>query len=161
MAIPMRINLLLNGETPRSGFLNLDPLASPGDELKTRGDLSNLDEFVDDSEAEEIIATDVIDFLPPQTVDGVIDHWIRKLRHGGSIVVGGVDIREVARGLMNQSITPEYANLLLYGVQSAPHEYRKSTMTMQRLLGVFQAKGLKVMHKRIVSYYYQIKADRP
>jgi hypothetical protein len=125
------------------------------------GDVCNLDHYVCDAECEELIALDVIDFLPSNELDTVIDNWIRKLRHGGSITVGGVDMREVARGLVNQTLTMDRANILLYGAQRQPYEYRKSTLTMQKLLAVFQTRGLKVIQKRLVNYYYHVKAERP
>lgn len=157
----MKINLLLNGDGIRSGYLNLDPLADPNDSMKTQGDICNLDEYVDDAEADEIIATDIIDFLPTNDLESVLSHWLSKLRHGGSIVVGGVDIREVARGLLNQRLTLNQANMLLYGGQQSPHDYRKTTLTLQKLLEIFQQLGFKVIQKRQENYFYQVKAERP
>jgi hypothetical protein len=63
--------------------------------------------------------------------------------------------------LVNQTLTMDRANILLYGAQRQPYEYRKSTLTMQKLLAVFQTRGLKVIQKRLVNYYYHVKAERP
>lgn len=156
----MKVNLLLSGDGPRSGFLNIDPFAPPDDALKTRGDICNLDEYVDDAECDELIALDVLDFLPSPELDNVLDNWIRKIRHGGTIVIGGVDIREVANGLIRQELTLEQANKLLYGTQTAPFDYRKASLTLQKLVEIFQARGFKILQKRVSDFFYHVKAER-
>lgn len=157
----MKINLTLGTDVYRGGYLNLDPLASPGDPIRTRADICNLDEFVDDAEAEDLIALDVIDFLPSPELDNIIDNWTRKIRHGGTITIGGVDLREVAKAFLDQELTLQDTNQLLYGSQKAPCEYRKATLTLQKMIEVLQFKGFKIIQKRIVNYYYHVKAERP
>lgn len=157
----MKVNLLLNKKATRSGFLNIDPLAEPGDTDRVLGSVSNLDEFVDDAEIDELVAIDVIDYLPANELDNVLDNWIRKIRHGGSVTVGGVDIREVAKALAFQQIDITTANLLLYGSQQSPCEYRKATLTLQKLIDVFKSRGFKIIQKRLNNYYYHVKAERP
>lgn len=157
----MKVNLLLNSKSTRSGFLNIDPFATPDTTDKQRGDLCNLDEFVGDAEADELVALDVIDYLPSRELDNIIDNWIRKIRHGGTIVVGGIDIREVAKGLVGQELDLQAANNLLYGFQESPWEYRKATLTLQKLIQVFQSRGFVILQKRLEKYYYEVKAQRP
>lgn len=157
----MKLNLLLNSKNVRSGFVNVDPLASPDEADKVRADVCNLDAVAEDAEVDELVATDVIDYLPARQLDDIVDNWIRKIRHGGTIVVGGVDVREVARGVVNQELDLESANRLLYGFQDAPWEYRKAALTVQKLIDVFASRGFKILHKRLENYYYQVKAERP
>lgn len=157
----MKVNLLLNSDSVRSGFLNVDPMADPGHPDKTIGDITNLDDLVDDAEADEIIALDVIDYVPAPALERVLTNWISKVRHGGTIAIGGVDIMAVARGLVRQEISLTQANVLLYGQQSAPWEYRKATIDMQTVISTLQKFDFKIIQKRIVNYTYVVKAERP
>lgn len=157
----MKINLLLSDNSPRSGFVNIDPYAPSGDPLRTIGDVTNLDEHCEDAECDELVALDIIDYVPALELDSVLLHWLKKIRHGGSITLGGVDMREVSRAFVAQKISLEDANILFYGAQSAPWQYRKSTLTLQKLIELLESKGLKIVQKRINHFSYSVKAVRP
>ena len=66
----MKINLLLDGHA-LSGYKNIDPYGY-GDETKVVGDVENLHDIVEDAEATEILALDIIDFLP---LDSIEIYW--------------------------------------------------------------------------------------
>lgn len=152
----MKINLLLNSDQIRNDFLNIDPLAPNN----TIGDITNLDDLVDDAEATEFIALDVIDYLPPSALDAILTNWLKKIRHGGLITIGGVDIMQVAKALYRQEVSMTEANILLYGRQSAPWEYRKTTLTMGAIIGILQQNNFKIIQKRMEIYHYIVKAER-
>jgi hypothetical protein len=125
------------------------------------GDFGNLDEHVDAAECDELIATDILDFLPAHQIDEVLNHWVSKIRHGGTITVGGLDLREVARGLVKHELNINDANLLIYGAQQAAWQHRRSSTTLQNVLAVLTSKGLKPIKKRVESYFYSITMERP
>jgi hypothetical protein len=157
----MKINLLLNDASPRSQFLNIDPLAPPNDPLRVVGDFGDLNEHVDNAECDELIATDILDFLPASQIDDVLNHWVSKIRHGGTITVGGLDLREVSHGVVKHSLNIDDANLLIYGAQQAAWQHRRSATTLQNVLAVLTSKGLKPIKKRVESYFYSITMERP
>lgn len=157
----MKVNLLLGDDSPRSNYLNLDPLAPPNDPYRKQGSLTNFDEFADDAECDEIIATDILDFFSGKDTDAVATYWLSKLRHGGQIVIGGVDIRSVARAITNGSLTLEAANVLLYGTQDTASTFRKSSTTMRRICDYLESKSLKIMSARIEEHRYIVKGERP
>lgn len=155
----MKINLLLADNSPRSGFINLDPLAPPDDPLRKQGDFGNLDEYVDDAECDELIATDVIDFIAPTQVLYVINHWKSKIRHGGTLVIGGLDLRRVAIELINHRLSMTEANLIIHGTQESPWQSRRSSYGLQTMLNHFQ--DFKVLQKRFDYCHYSLKVQRP
>lgn len=156
----MKINLLLNSNNIRSGYLNIDPYALPGDPDKIHGSLVDLDEYVEDGEAVDFLALDIIDYIPSNSVNDVITGWLKKIRHGGTITIGGIDLREVAHAILHHQINLTEANILLYGAQRAPWDYRKATLTIQHVIQALKEQGMKLERKQIVQYHYFVTAKR-
>ncbi len=157
----MKLNLLLHDDSPRSGFINVDPFAPPEDQRRIRGHFSCLDEIVDDAECDELIAGDILDYVSVEDVDEVLDHWISKLRHGGVITIGGLDLREVTSHIANYTLKTPDANILLFGAQQAPWQFRKSVSTLSERIAYLTDKGLKPLKKRADNYFYSITMERP
>lgn len=122
---------------------------------------SNLDNLCESAECTRLIAEDIIDYFSSHEVDMIIDNWISKLRHGGTIVIGGIDINQVAKALHNKQIDLVQANVLLFGEQSSPQDYRKSALTATKLVEALQGCGLKILKNRTNNYKYVIEAERP
>ena len=60
----MKLNLLYaNVDDVLSGYTNIAPFATQEEDGLFISDIKNLNKFCDDTEATEIIATDVIDYL--------------------------------------------------------------------------------------------------
>jgi hypothetical protein len=76
----MKVNLMWGG-TPKNGYTNIDPYGNPEDPLVINNLVTDIDDIVDDCEATEIVAEDVIDFLERNEMKLAIQHWARKLRH--------------------------------------------------------------------------------
>ena len=158
----MRINLYMSG-VARSGYLNISPFAtqSVDNPQVIRGSVSNLDEFAEDSEADEILALSVVDFLPARNVEESITHWVSKLRHGGSITISGLDINLACKAVARQEIDLATANQLIYGNQSATWDHRKASLNILAVVDMLKTKGLKITSKRFDNYDYIVKAERP
>jgi len=150
----MKVNLLVNqpGDV-RSGYLNIDP-AAPADcqDGRVHGDLSKLS-LVEANEATELVAHGILDRYSVQDADTVLDQWIGKLAHGGTLSISVVDIREVARAVLYGTILLEDANALL-------HAGKQCSLTMGRLVDVLQSKGLKIVRKHIQDYQAFVIAQR-
>lgn len=155
----MKVNLLINNAADvRSGYLNIDPFAQSDDGAgRFKCGLDRLDLLVDPGECEELVAHDVLDAYPAQSVDAVLDHWLSRLAHGGTIALSVVDMREVARAFLAGSLNLEEANKLLHGVGVT----KKSTLSVDILSDVLEGKGMKVLVRRVENYRAVVVAQRP
>ena len=153
---PMKINLILDGH-PLSGYRNIDPYGF-GDETKTVGDIHNLNDIVEDAEATEILALDVIDFMPSDTVLTAISHWVSKLRHRGTIVIGGKDLWQISKAIHQKILDITEANEAIHGTEEKP---RLSHLTIDRLVSIMEDQGLKILKKRVNKFDMVVEAQRP
>jgi hypothetical protein len=153
----MKLNLTLNGEA-RDGYTNIDPFPS-ADPRKVRGDIRNLTE-VDDGEAEEIIAIDVLDRFTLPDTEKVITHWISKLKHGGELTIGFTDLIELAKAIANRSVNLDQANQILFGSGQA-WEQKRTALAVVPVCNMLRSKGLNITLKRSQAFKAIIKAVRP
>ena len=152
----MKINLILNGH-PLSGYTNVDPHGF-GEAGKVVGDFTNLDDIVEDSEATEILALDVIDFLEPDSIEKTISHWVSKLRRGGKIVIGGRDLWQISKAVYYKLIDIKEANEAIRGGGDFA---RFNQSTIQELISVLESHNLKILKKRINKFDISVEAQRP
>jgi hypothetical protein len=157
----VKVNLLIGGTDIRNGWTNIDMLAGPSETDRMNGDVGCLDSNVDDAEAAEIVALDIIDFLPVPLVFDALDNWAKKLRHSGTLTIGGVDLREVAKAVSVQQIGINDANAVLYGDHNEPYKYRKSAFTLQYVIQLLQLRGLETVSKQIKNLRYCVTVRRP
>jgi hypothetical protein len=144
----MRVNILLDNPAGiRKGFLNIDPFASTTDERIT-DDFKALNE-VDDGEAEEIIAIDIIDYLKTQDAHNAVANWVKKLQHGGILTLAFMDLYFICKAVNNRLLNLEEANIFLHGTQDKPWRLRKSTFTLDYISKLLEGNGLKILLKRI------------
>lgn len=157
----MKLNLIYaQAGDVKNGYVNLNHHKYRNEE--SQQDLYNLDNLADDGEVEEILAYDVIDYLEAGKVEGAIDHWVRKLRVGGKIVVSGTDIIEVAKGVASYKLTVADANKLLYNAdRDNPKTYKKVAFTCLALKEYLGKKhGLKINTARINGYQMVVSAEK-
>lgn len=153
----MKINLLINNPKGcRQGYLNIDPLAPMGAEA-VKGDPTKLDDFVCENEATEILALEILDKFSPDKVDNILDHWLSRLAHKGRLTISVVDLYEIARGVVCESINVEIANNLLYGTNVK----NNSAFTLDQLSMVLENKGYKVIKKFIENNRAYVTVERP
>ena len=158
----MKINLLLNNPKDiRSGYINVDPFAILDDPFgRQNGEPNNLDFLVDNNEATEIIAHDILDRYTNQEVNEILDHWLTKLAHGGELVISMVDIREVSRAVISNSLPLDEVNRLLYGDQDHKVNFKKISLTLEYLTKLLESKGMQVLKKRISNFRAVVAARR-
>jgi len=157
----MKINLLYGEGDVLTGYTNLHPFAKEETEHLRIADVKNLDRFVENAEATEIIATDVIDYLMLHEIDTIIKHWITKLRIGGKIVLGGTDLHTVSKAFANYTIDVDAINMLLHGSQTEPHLVKRVNLTLTGLCTFLnEACGLKIIKRRMAGYNYLVEAHR-
>ena len=89
----MKIHIIKQGETAIEGYKKIELL--PGFMLL------GLDE-VSDNEAEVIFANDILDSLPANVIQQTISQIAGKLRLGGTLTLGGTELRTFAKNVTNQ-----------------------------------------------------------
>jgi len=156
----MRINLMWGNGSPLSGYTNVDPHSYDKEDV-VNGDITDLNDIVDDSEATEILVADVIDYLPRAMVAKTISHWVTKLRHKGRIVIGGHDIYEITKIMSQQGISAEEISDVLHGTQNHPWEFKASHTTAADLAKTLEQHGLKILKKRVSGFKMIVEAIRP
>ena len=155
----MKINLLMASDDVLSGYLNIDPYGSSKD--KVQGTVFDLADHVDDGEATEIVATEVLEYIDRLNLDGTINNWISKLAHGGKLVIGGTELYEVCKAASLFIINADQTNALLYGDPTKPFLQKKNSLTVPMMTAVLKSKGLKVLQQRVHGFKFTVVGERP
>jgi len=140
----MKVYLTVKGDNI-TGYHNIDA-SSGGDIVKMIG--------VEDAEATEIIASDVINFVALSSLDELLSGWVKKMRHGCKIVLGGVEIDEVCKAFVSKAIDVDKFNEMVY-------EGRISQISFTDLEKTLIKHGLKITRKRADNFNMIIEAIRP
>jgi len=140
----MKVYLTVKGDNI-TGYHNIDA-SSGGDIVGMSG--------VEDSEATEIIASDVINFTALSSLNDLLSSWVKKLRHGGKIVLGGVEIDEVCKAFITKAIDIKQFNDLV-------HEGRISQISSDGLDKMLTEHGLTITKKRTDNFNMIVEAMRP
>lgn len=158
----MKVNLMYGQGDVLHTHLNINPFAEEVVEGKiVRSDIKNLDRFLDDGELSELVALDVIDYLPIVEIERILQNWTNKLKHGGRIILGGTDLFEVAKSLSQYRLDIAEANRLLHGSQAKPFMLKRISFSAVGLSTFLTEKfGLQILKKRINNYEFVIEAQR-
>ena len=162
----MKVNLIYNEEDILNGYLNVYPWSyEETEEPNVKiGNLLNLGALVDDSEATEIIANKVIDYLSPKEIYIALEEWIKKLRYGGKITIIGTDLYLVAKSILSFKITSEEANRHLFGNQKEEYLIKRVALNGEGVANYLEdmKKGLEIEEKYYLpqNYQYVVTARR-
>lgn len=115
----------------------------------------------DDNQLEEILAINVIEYLPRAMFDQIINHWITKLSHKGKLVVDFVDLYTVSRLFFLQQLQFQDVNTLLHGEMKVGWDEKKLNLTVPQLSNTLETFGLKVISKKLDGVKATIIAERP
>lgn len=156
----MKVNLLIESKDFLKGYLNIDPFPQLEQPKVYEGDVSNLDKFIDQGEAEEIRAFHILSYFEANRIDDILLHWINKLALDGTLTIVDIDIREVSRKLYNCEYDISTANDIIYGKQEKQWQYRKSALSLGDIAQLLINKGLLITEKALQGGTYLIKAKR-
>lgn len=149
-----KINLLIDEkDSVLNGYINIDPFAD-GTDSRIQGDISNLDHLVDDAEADEIIAKDIIGFFEINRVDSIIDNWLKKLAKGGKLILYFLDLESCVQAYIEGKINHEQLNRLVYGDQNKAWNFRNNSLFLIESCDIFKNKGYKILKSSIVNDFY-------
>lgn len=107
---------------------------------------------ISDNECEEILAYDVLNHYSINNLKQCLVSLINKLRLGGKLVVGGVDIRLFSRAVINSTIKDEEAANIV--------EQVKSMTTINTVIEMLESLGLKLVFVDISGINFKITAQR-
>lgn len=147
----MKIYLTI-GQDELEGYTTLSPL---------RGyNIREIDsEIVALAEAQEILATDIVDFIPVKVLPNVLSNYVSKLRKGGKILIGGTDIQMLSVLAARREIDVHTLNETIYGVDSAV--YAKSGMvSINDVSALLEQLGLRLTSKKLNGIKYLVEAVR-
>ena len=131
--------------------LYLPEVFEPQEDGYNQVDISSIGEL-DDAASEELLVSDNLDFVDDR--DAFTDEIVKKIRYGGKVVFSGVDIFEVARGIIARNIQAQDINQILY-------LRRCSVSNVFDICKKLSSLGLKIINKRINNYRYTVIAERP
>lgn len=145
------------GQPVIKGYCHVDPKPATENVVPYEGQLENLnlDAVCDNNECTEIIAGELINYIPVDKVFAVLSHVAMKLRHAGRITVGGTDSRMVGLGIVNGGLDPAEVNRVLYA------EGHKSILPMNDMALLLSKVGLIVLSREMNGCNYLITAERP
>ena len=107
---------------------------------------------ISDNECVEILANDALDSFSIEKIPECIHGLVKKLRLGGTLVIGGTDIRLFAKAITNGAIGRGDAS----GMIDSLH----SMATMSMVSPVIEKAGLKIINTSLGGVHFEIKAQR-
>ena len=154
----MKVRITVGEQEKLNGYTNVDPITKfDGLSIEIR----NLDDLVSDAECTEIISEGVIDYLNKDDLVLSITNWVKKMRHGGKIVVTSIDALEVAKAFAKQKIDIDTFNKAIDGNFSQGWDVFLNHTTIEELSSVLEKLGLFVTKKRINGIKLIVEAQRP
>ncbi len=151
----MKLHLHQNPEDTLNGYTNI-----------CLGQVENrdkeLDRVADDAEVVELVADNVLEFVPLPELTEFLNHMIQKLRHGGTLIITGTDAYVVAKDYVSYKMRIEDFNILLHGNQRDPRDIKCATLTMSGMTYFLREEfGLSIVRQALEDYNYVIEAKRP
>lgn len=136
----MKIHLQRPGDDERPGFVNV----RNGVELEA---------LAEDAEVTELVANDSLDF--EDHPGEALEHWVGKLRRGGTLVLGGLDLLAVSLGVARRQLPVDRAASLLF------RDGRRGGSCLEAMCDQLRGLGLEILHRRLDGHFYTITARRP
>jgi len=151
----MKVHIYHHGAEEQPDAVNICLDAVPND-------IDALNEFVDDAEATQIILEEALDYIPLKELADFLETTVRKLRHGGKLIVVGTDALAVAKDFSQYKIPIEDFNILLHGGEKEPRQVKTATLTMHGIVNFLRNEyGLRILRQTIDDYTYVVEAQRP
>lgn len=99
------------GLQPLQGYILLDVRPLEGNPQFT-GDIAMLP--CDDGECTEILAENIINFVPPNELDRLFSAWNKKLRVNHQLIINGMDIIGLSRMVVSGEVDINTFNKMVY-----------------------------------------------
>lgn len=113
----------------------------------------NIDfEDISDNECEYILADKILNHFDYKNITDCLVSLRKKLRIGGKIVIGGIDLRMFTTNVINNLMSTEDASEVVANC--------KSMSDVTQTANIISQLGLKVITTQINGIYYEITAER-
>jgi hypothetical protein len=129
----MKINITIQPEE-LNGYRNISPLK--GDNL--------LELQVENNSCREILANNIVDFIPHNIFPSVINNYVSKLRHGGKIILSGTSASLIIKGYINGTINLTRLNQLIYGDNKHAWDIKRSIIDIDIVKTILKNLGIKI-----------------
>lgn len=156
----MRVNIGIQITEPLGNYLNLCPFFTEEKDNVKRCDIQNIDDFVDNGEAEEILVVNTLTYFSVEQIPAMLSNWVGKMAIGGKIIIQDVDIHTVTRLHARGNITDTDLNQLLYGNSSNGFISKQSCFSVLSLANYLQSHNLKIVKQDIQNVYGIVIAER-
>tara|TARA_B100000131_G_C17907355_1_gene528934 strand:+ start:305 stop:724 length:420 start_codon:yes stop_codon:yes gene_type:complete len=105
-----------------------------------------------DNECTSILMTTSLDSVDLNGVQKLLHQARQKMRIGGSLVVGGTDIRLLSRAVVSGSLDTQQANEVLYS--------KSSCSDVNTVVDLLRSLGLSVISTKVAGIHYEIESVR-
>lgn len=112
-----------------------------------------------DNAAEEIMAEDICDYIPRIQLVPVISHYIKKLQTNGKLIIGGTEIKELAKAVVLGDDFESF-NKMLFGSFENVWDIKSGATSIIEIVDVLKQLGLKIIGKKINGYKFIVEAVR-
>lgn len=153
----MKILITINPSLARSGYKNICPVGGDGNIMDG---YINIDQYCENGEVSELLVTEAAEFLSISQLDMALTNWYKKIAYGGTITIEGTDLRRVCNAFINQQITPEQANTLIFGSQINVFEFKKTGISLNQIAQSMAQFGFKIVRKRIDGFRFVVTGER-
>ncbi len=125
---------------------------------ETAKNVDKLEVAIDFGEAEEVIAENVVDYLPIAKVENTVQLWSRWLKKQGRLIITGMDLQEISKAVASYAVNVPDANEMLYGGLDEP---KRVCFSIGHLCTFLKERcGMKILKKRVNGYTYMVEAQR-
>ena len=106
----------------------------------------------------EILADEVLDYIHTDEFESYVTNLVAKLRHGGTIVIGGIELIETLKATIRGQITESQYNEFVFGAKGTKR--KSGCHSLPKLVELLQNLGLKVQKKKIEKNRMVVEATR-
>ncbi len=156
----MKVKISVN-KTPYSGYLNIDPDPKIEPDKKISDivvhNITNLDEYLDDYECDEIIANELINYIKFADILPYLSLLKSKLKKGGTLVIGGIDLLSLNEDYLYGTLNEQDYNLFMFNSQEKPSLFYRSCVSLNILSEMCEKAGFKVINTFSENYKMHVK----
>lgn len=154
----MKINICFgNSNEYLNGYINTNFIKNDKFEICHP---ENIDIIVDDGEADEILAINVLNYIEFNKIKDVVTNWYKKLKYDGTITISFFDFVEICRALTTNQLSFSDAKKLIYGEQNEGWQFFKSGLSLVELKNFFTSINSKIEYCKRDGFISYIKIRR-
>jgi trans-aconitate methyltransferase len=148
------------GEDIRFDYVNIDliPNLTLPPEVYRQGDVGSLDWVCGEAAAEEILAIDVLQYLPWMPLPQILRHWVSRLQPGGRMKLAQPDLHQVAARCANDTLDYAAAMRTLFGEQRHVQDCCRSAIDSRVLCQWLTECGMTIRTKRYTGDTFFVEA---